>query len=82
MEKCFAMKTRGCSALLGDCPGYDKCPFYKSQSQASEDKLTACERLSSLPPAKQNYIAEKYYHVKMPWDKELENAEASDVQKS
>ena len=72
MEKCFAMKKNGCSALLGNCPGYDKCPFYKSKKQAIHDKQATFEYLRSLPFADQQYFAEKYYKGKMPGANEAE----------
>lgn len=67
MEKCFALKKRGCAALLDDCPGSDRCPFYKTKKEFKQGQADAFTRLSNLPPEEQRYISEKYYNGKMPW---------------
>ncbi len=73
MEKCFAMKKSGCSILLvAQCPGYDKCSFYKSEQQLKEDQAACNAHLNTLPPEQQRYIADTYYNKKMPWANEAE----------
>lgn len=66
MEKCFAMKEKGCGALVDDakCAG---CPFYKTRAQQEESIRVAFAHLRELPECEQVYYAEKYYRGKMPW---------------
>lgn len=56
-----------CRALSGYCPGFDACPFYKSNEQHEADRQAANMRLRALPLERQTHIALKYYHGKTPW---------------
>ena len=74
METCFAMKMGKCGAMEKGCPGYEVCPFYKTQAQSDEDRRKAFERIAGLPLPRQSYIAETYYNGRYPWI--ANNAEA------
>lgn len=68
-EKCFAEADRGKCAVLTvhQCPGHEKCSFYKTEEQAKAENKKAYERIVSLPYDRQQYIAGCYYGGKMPW---------------
>lgn len=57
---CFAIETRA-------CPGYDVCPFYKTQEDATKSAQKAHARLRFLPEEVQSAIADKYYFSNRPW---------------
>lgn len=67
-ETCFGMKHFGkCSALIGRCPGYAACVFYKPIWKYEQDLRLADQRICRMPPEHQQYIADKYYQGNMPW---------------
>ena len=67
MEPCFAMKLGKCGAMEKGCPGYEVCPFYKTQAQSDADRRKAFYRIAGLPLPQQVYIADTYYNGKFPW---------------
>ena len=72
-EKCFALRKDGeCRAL--ECrlcmTSYADCPFYKSTTQAKQDKAARFERLARLPQEQQERISARHYEGRMPWRKE------------
>jgi len=66
MEKCFAMRKKGCAILVknSSCEG---CAFCKTRKEKRESLKAAYARLRALPVHEQEYYAEKYYGGKMPW---------------
>ena len=67
-ERCFARAShRGCRALNTDCPGYEKCAFYKPRWRQEKEVQLVKYRLASLPLPKQLAIADKYFEGKMIW---------------
>lgn len=71
-EKCFAQRKSGrCAALIGVCPGYDQCSFYKTEEEYWRTKEDARQKLCALSVSKQQYIAEKYHRGAMPWRGEV-----------
>ena len=72
-QTCFSEVPgkRVCGAV-GDefyCSGlYCICPFYKTKEQQAQSKKQAFERIASLSPQEQQYISERYFNNKMPWN--------------
>lgn len=66
MEKCFAMKKKGCGAIVDECQ-CSVCPFYKTKEAQAKSLGTAYARLRTLPLRLQENYAEKYHRGKMPW---------------
>lgn len=68
-EKCFALQRNGkCRAVVGNCPGYGSCVFYKPRWKFEKEQRLALMKLSALPAEKQTIIADKYYGGKMLWE--------------
>ena len=75
-EKCFAKRkspsrSGNCICLVGNCPGYDRCPFYKPVWKYENDVGQRYARLASLSVGQQNYIANTYYRGLMPWRRDM-----------
>ena len=71
-EKCFAKKKSAsrsgdCMCLVGNCPGYGQCPFYKPVWKFQSDAEKRYARLATLPEDMQKLIAYTYYKGLMPW---------------
>lgn len=49
-----------CSGYHVNCPGYSRCKFYKSKTQAIDENYKRLKRLWSLPKEKRLCIADKY----------------------
>ena len=56
-----------CMSYEMRCPGYGKCPYFKSMRQYREERMRVCRRLATLPEKQQRQIARKYYYGQMPW---------------
>lgn len=64
--KCFAARSRNCEALklkMSQCPGYEKCAFYKSRLENNKARRKARERIKKLPEEIQMCISDKYQKV-------------------
>ena len=74
-ETCFAyipadVSSSGfpdCTALMGGCPGFSKCAFYKGVSTQKADIEKAYEQIRQKPYREQMAISMKYYSGRMPW---------------
>ena len=70
-DRCHALQKNGkCRAIDGHCPGYELCAFYKPLKQYEQDQQLTYQRLAGLPKEQQDYIADRYYRGKMPWEAE------------
>ena len=81
LPACLYLTEAGKCALLriGDCCG-PSCTFYQTDAQRQKSLLAWARRLSSLDPARQEQIAQQYYHGKMPWKTLGTPSSAADAQ--
>jgi len=69
-RRCFAELDGGmCDATeVGICLTYD-CPFYATEKQHKQSIQKVYAHLRALPEDRQEYISQKYYKGKRPWNK-------------
>ena len=81
LPACLYPTEAGKCALLriGECCG-PSCTFYQTEAQRQKSLLAWARRLSSLDPARQEQIAQQYYHGKMPWKAIGTPSSAADTQ--
>jgi hypothetical protein len=61
-NKCFALTANGrCRALNCNADCGDTCAFYKTSEQNENEHRCVKDRLATLDPEYQSYIAEKYH---------------------
>lgn len=64
---CFANHYGACIALKpfeAYCRG---CAFFKTTEQVEAERERAWSDIAAKPKYQQEYIADRYYHGKMPW---------------
>lgn len=61
-------KNGKCRAVIGNCPGYSSCVFYKPNWKYEKDLHTVYVKLSELSAERQRIIAAQYYGGKMLWE--------------